>query len=438
MANFADLETVLRASLAEPWQKYAPALARLLAETAQGSLPDAEVENRLRAEPGVAFLLKELAGKTITGAGPLLSFGAGNQIGTVTVGDVAGGNILKISPTFLFQLTVAPSPTPELPDYRSASPRLVDDYQSVFGGRVAQLQNLHALLDQAAQPYALLLAPTGTGKTALLIHWVAQVQAAAVWTVVFVPISRRYHTASEGTALGRLARALASFHGQTLEGYNTSPDQLRLSAASYLRLTPPAGKKLLVVLDGLDEALGWAVDATLFPATLPPDVRVVASARTLANRTRNEWLSQLGWEPGQTVDLSLPPLGRDDLADILTRLGPPLDARGTDESFLNDMLHVTHGDPVTVRLLVEDLKAGKLSPEGLARLKPGLNSYVESLLADLEEHADREAVAHVTGPLCHRDGPARHSGPSRPGAGVFPAPGRFPRHGQGGEPPDPG
>src|SRR5207249_706152 len=104
----------------------------------------------------------------------------------------------------------------------------------------------------------LLLAPTGRGKTALLIHWVAHVQVVGAWTVVFAPISLRFQTASETVTLGALAHGLAAFHGETarLHTYNMTPDQLRPLIADYLRRDPPVGHRLLLVLDGLDEAVG--------------------------------------------------------------------------------------------------------------------------------------------------------------------------------------
>ena len=58
---------------------------------------------------------------------------------------------------------------PAAPRYRTAVLRMVEDYQTVFGGRDVQLAALDAFL-KGEQPYALLLAPTGRGKTALLIH----------------------------------------------------------------------------------------------------------------------------------------------------------------------------------------------------------------------------------------------------------------------------
>src|SRR5205085_1316036 len=101
------------------------------------------------------------------------------------------------------------------------------------------------------------------------IHWLACIQPRGEWTVVFAPISRRYQTASAEVTLGALAQALAAFHGETehIQTYNTTPDQLRPLVAEYLRRDPPDDRRLLLVLDGLDEAVGWSVSRDLFPRT---------------------------------------------------------------------------------------------------------------------------------------------------------------------------
>ena len=114
---------------------------------------------------------------------------------------------------------------PTLPDYRTAVLRMVADYQQVFGGRDAELAQLDEFLARTDQPTALLLAPTGLGKTALLIHWVARVHLRGDWSVVFVPISLRYGTADAQTALSALAHSLAAFFGETerLQGLLLSP-----------------------------------------------------------------------------------------------------------------------------------------------------------------------------------------------------------------------
>jgi hypothetical protein len=243
----------------------------------------------------------------------------------LAIGAGASSTVIKV--TINIDEVLRPVPW----DYRSNVLRMVEDCEAVFGGRDTELADLDNFLEENEQPCALLLAPTGRGKTALLIHWIARVQAAGRWTVVFGPISLRFQTATEAATLGALVYSLAAFHGETerLRTYSNRPDQLRPLIAEYLRREPPAGSRLLLVLDGLDEAVGWRVDRTLFPRTLRPHIKIIAAARQMARRSRSDWLDELGWNAKQTRALKLRPLSRGAVAAILRRMGNPLDAPAT-------------------------------------------------------------------------------------------------------------
>ena len=299
------------------------------------------------------------------------------------------------------------------PLYRSAISRMVEDYEAIFGGRDTELAELDAFLNQETQPFALLLAPTGRGKTALLIHWVTRVQATENWTVIFVPISLRYQTADAGSALGALAHLLAESYGERekLQTYNTTPDQMRPIIADFLRRSPPDGQRLLLILDGMDEAIGWSVGRDLFPRTPGSHLRIVASAREMAHTTYDDWLDQLGWHSQQTWSMTLPGLNREAAADILRRMAEPLTALATDVDVLTEITRVSEGDPLTIRLLIEALQDGTLSPGNLTRLPPGLEPFVRSWLGELEQHSSQTPAIYLLlglcavalGPLTHAD-----------------------------------
>jgi len=60
--------------------------------------------------------------------------------------------------------------------YRTIVNQMVEDYSEVFGGRDAEFAALDQLLTDPVHSYGLLIAPTGRGKTALLIQWAARMQ----------------------------------------------------------------------------------------------------------------------------------------------------------------------------------------------------------------------------------------------------------------------
>jgi hypothetical protein len=263
----------------------------------------------------------------------------------------------------------------------AALSNMLDDYLKTFDGRADQLTALDDYLRQSERSFGLLLAPTGRGKTALLIKWMVDVRAGSEWSVVFVPISRRYQTATADVVFGTLVRALAEFHEQP---NSATPDQYRSVAAALLREAIPAGRRLLVVLDGLDEAVGWRIGPDLFPPAPDPSIRILASAREVADKVTADWLVELGWAHERTHLISLPPLPRKDTARILQRAGyQPGPSAG--DAVLDEVFRIAQGDPLTTRYLAEGLTSGSVKPKDLQKLTPTLKSLVRMWLDQLRE-----------------------------------------------------
>lgn len=191
----------------------------------------------------------------------------------------AGGDVVgRDKIVHIYQTVLRPVPI----KFSAGVQRMVEDYTAIFGGRDAELARLDTFLTEDARPFGLLIAPTGRGKTALLIHWLARVQQQyPQWRVVFAPISIRYQTASEQVALNLLAHTLAEVHNdlEQFRSYDQSPASLRALVGDYLRRPLPDGVRLLVVLDGLDEATGWQVSREVFPRTPDPGLKIVMVQR---------------------------------------------------------------------------------------------------------------------------------------------------------------
>lgn len=274
--------------------------------------------------------------------------------------------------------------------FRAGVQRMVEDYTAIFGGRDSELAQLDEFLLHDERPFALLLAQTGRGKTALLIHWIARVQQVhPQWRVIFAPISIRYQTASEQVTLGLLAYSLAEIHSdlEQFRSYEQSPTSLRAIVADYLRRPLPENVRLLVVLDGLDETTGWTVSSELFPHSPESHLKVVVAARELAHTTRNSWYRSLGFTPRRTHDLTLEGLHQTAVRDMLRRLGNPFDALATDVDVLAELERVSQGDPVIIRLLVELLLDEKIQPGQLADLpRDDVNAVFELWVRDLRQH----------------------------------------------------
>ena len=154
-----------------------------------------------------------------------------------------------------------------------------------FGGRDEDIALLDAWLDdETAPPRYLLTAPAGRGKSALLVRWLQHLQeqgrvgrdAPASWQLVFVPISIRFETHRPDIFYEALAARLAEILGEELPPTHTDKgvyyaDHCRTLASAAVA----QGRRILIVLDGIDEALGERFDARWFPRNPGTRLRLV-------------------------------------------------------------------------------------------------------------------------------------------------------------------
>lgn len=258
---------------------------------------------------------------------------------------------------------------------------------STFGGRQQELDLLNKwLADESAPQRLLLCAPAGIGKTALLCRWGLDLTRRSGLRIAWFPISNRYDTRLEADLMPALLARLAHLHGVSL------PDQRRAGSAAWrmqlhelLRRQPTDGQQLLLVLDGLDEAADWTPDRTLVPQDLPSGVRILVAARQLAgDEGESGWLRRLGWRRKDVRCLSLSPLSLAEVRDVAQTLGLAL-RHDMESSTVVAALHkLSEGDPLVLRLRVEDLvaalPAGTLPEvEKLKSLPKGLDGYLEEL-----------------------------------------------------------
>lgn len=256
----------------------------------------------------------------------------------------------------------------------------------LFGGRERDLGVLNTWLEApSAPPYFLMAAPAGRGKSALLVRWTRQVLARANIALVFIPISIRFRTNLSGVTFSTLAARLAQIHGEKIpDTPSTSVETWRGLVTEYLRRPLPNGEKLLVVLDGLDEAADWEVGPDLFPLPPPDHVRVVVSARYRAgDADATDWLRRLGWDGYDLArSYDLDNLTREGVARVLETMGLLLAQWGAEIDIVSELYRLTDGDPLLMKLFVENLWShievvGSLKPEVLRKLKPGLKGYFD-------------------------------------------------------------
>jgi hypothetical protein len=319
--------------------------------------------------------------------------------GDINVGDVSGRAIaIGHGAQATYQEIVRPLPV----NLSSLVRPLIEHYTAVFGGRDAELAGLDAFLADPQHPFSLLVAPTGLGKTALLVHWIARVQQQhPQWRIIFAPVSIRYQTASEQVALSLLAYSLAEIHDglEQFRDYDQSPFSLRALITDYLRRPLPDGIRLLLVLDGIDEATGWQI-GPLCAVAPQPGLKVVVAVRQRANMTRYDWCQQLGWNATSVAHLDLQRLERPAVAALLRQSDPAVAAYAADPEFVEQFFRVSEGDPLTCNLLMRALLGGNLTPYSLTRRPPGLEAFLRDWVEALRKRRQASGAIRELLALC--------------------------------------
>lgn len=97
MTSLREIERALVEALPAELQEEALELAHFLFDLTVNPENTKDVQTKLNNNKKIQGALQVLAGRDIRIDSSLISFGTGSQIGDITIGDVAGGNIYKIT-----------------------------------------------------------------------------------------------------------------------------------------------------------------------------------------------------------------------------------------------------------------------------------------------------------------------------------------------------
>jgi TIR domain len=170
-----------------------------------------------------------------------------------------------------------------------------------FAGRNEELDRLDAWLDDpSAAPRLILAATAGRGKSALVIQWMARLETRkrlgngdGGWSLVFVPISMRFNTNRPEVFYEAIAARLAEAVGETLSPAHLDPaayyqDHCR----RFLNAAIRSQRRTLLIIDGIDEAVGASFDASWFPRASGSHLRLFVTARLQVGDKDSR-----GWQP---------------------------------------------------------------------------------------------------------------------------------------------
>jgi hypothetical protein len=251
-----------------------------------------------------------------------------------------------------------------------------------FGGRDEELRMLDTWLLDAEQPYGLLVAGAGRGKSALVAQWASRVAGEDRAAIALVPISIRFNTALRGTALALFGGRLRYLHGINNADPPDDPRVWLAEIERILRQDRFDDERLLVVLDGADEAVGWSVGQDLaFPPYSVRNIKVLLTARPLADCDAAGWQRRLNWT-GLCQWFELQPMARPGAAQILRSAGGAVAKLADDIALLDEFVRLSEGDPLLLRLyldslIVEGSLAGFIKRDELTRIPPGLDAYFD-------------------------------------------------------------
>jgi hypothetical protein len=269
------------------------------------------------------------------------------------------------------------------------------EHRVPFGGREAALAELDTWLeDRNATPYLFVASPAGRGKSALLTQWSRKLlkrdrPGGDGVAVVFIPISIRFRTNLANVFFAALVARLARLHGDESPAANTSSEAWRGMLADYFNRPLPDGRRLLVIIDGIDESADLELGADIFPFTPPHGLKVIVSARYRpGDLDGTGWLHVLGWDrPGLGKVMGLPPLSIEGVADVFQKMERPLEKLGENSEIVAELHRLSQGDPLLVTLYVYSLSARgadllRLRPEDLRSIRPGLEGYLDRWWAE--------------------------------------------------------
>jgi AAA ATPase domain/Trypsin-like peptidase domain len=252
-----------------------------------------------------------------------------------------------------------------------------------FAGRDLQLGALDAWLEDASCPNLLLTGLPGRGKSALLARWWQRLERDSDRTrAAFVPITVRYELNREADVLAAAVARLAAAQGEDLAP-SSSPADLREQLGSLLTSPPPAGRKTVLILDGLDEAVDWKPWRSLLPLRPADGVKVLVSARlTATHSTAAQWLDDLGWEEPASATVSVEKLSPAGTGAVIESAGPAHAAIAGDPELVGRLHATVDGDPLVLGLYLRHLRSAAVTdPRAAVRdLDPtsvGLDGFIE-------------------------------------------------------------
>jgi hypothetical protein len=265
----------------------------------------------------------------------------------------------------------------------------VDAHSRFLVGRDRELERLDACVTSNHRGLVCILAGPGVGKTSLLAHWIRS--RGQQFRFVYHFFSEKQGVTSVDDAYQNLVDQLSAMMGKGVERQGEARDEDALRRTLYgtvKGLHRGAGAPIVIVLDALDEAS--APFRPPFPDPLPEGVTVIASAKA---RSGDRAAALEPWIERAQLSEPLSELKPDAIADWLrlTASGELADF-AAERAFLEELQTKTHGLPLYLRYLTEDMAAARRTGQDvhtvLKQTPGGFRDYTRQQLTALLHEGD--------------------------------------------------
>ena len=312
------------------------------------------------------------------------------------VGDVFHGDVNYFKT--IYQLYPADEPVPFSPN--AAIKNILErSLQSPFGGREKEFAIVNSFLREKECGHIFVTGSSGFGKTTLMSHLIERFKKQNI-NFIYYFISQRDGTANEDDFLRGLCRQLVN-HFKLEGALPDNPSDIRSLYADLLNRQLD-NNRLIIVIDGLDEANGWQPNRNIFPATLPKGVFVLFSARQIANK---DWLDQLGLSPKKCEIIQLNGLNRDEIIQAFHAAGGKASEWIDIDRFCNDVMDISSRDPFYIQCLLTDIEDGRTTLENIGDEPKTVKVYLDRWWQELQKETGDSKVVDLLGYLVVARGP---------------------------------
>ena len=292
-----------------------------------------------------------------------------------------------------------PVPTKDNTDKTVRLPKSPDLMQSdgltvpCFVGREELLKDIEKWIDEGPEPYCLIQAPAGRGKSTfagIVLRYITTNRSKDIASA-FVPIDLRTGQNDQRTVLDRFVATLNAIYCDLPDSLPRAEHSCRETSRRLLTKPPPRHKRLVVIIDGLDEENDYIQWRGMFPDVPQPHLRIIALARP-ADKFGTPWEQRFGWDqytlPGYR-NFDLPPLNENHIKDAVGRVVPRVDEHYRVE-LSAELYRLTDGEPFILGLYLKELEGLDVAlPGHFARLltswrgeRKGFSSYFDRWWAD--------------------------------------------------------